>query len=159
MRPMNVALVVSLNTLLALATEWHGNQIGRFPVLSPLSPGVGLCRITFVNAELRRNGADRIAELSVDGEPQRFVSATATTRSKVLGVTASYSVPAGKSRRESEAVTAHFAPDGSLRFGQRHYYTSGIPATLADDRTSELSAADGIRALALAKSVLTRCAP
>jgi hypothetical protein len=103
-------------------------------------------------------GVKRIVMFNVESEPARHVSAATNRSGDVLMLIVFYSIRAGGSRREGESVNAQFAPDGTLHFGTRRYFTSGTPATRAEDRSDALSADDAKLALALGKAVVRRCA-
>jgi hypothetical protein len=130
------------------------SQIGRFPILLALTTEVGKCKVAADTPELQRLGLKRMVVFSVEAEPERYISAATNPSGQVLMMTVFYSIRAGGSRREGESVNAQFAPDGTLRFGQRGYFTSGTPATLAEDRRGPLGADDAKLALALGKSVV-----
>ena len=137
-------------------------QIGRFKVFAPIAGAVGRCRSTPVQSVVPGESANRTVSLELDGEPERLLIASTNARGGIVRFTTFVSVRAGgtsvATRREGERVLARFDANGQFRSGERTYFTTGTPATRAEDRGQPLSPDEAAAALLLARKVMERCA-
>jgi hypothetical protein len=153
---MNVKLILVAQLVCAGALQGQSAppEIGRYPVLDSL-PRSGSCQSAPMTPEMRSGGVTKLVALN-DRTTDRMISLGVDQKNRPVMLIAFASKRFGE-RSQTERATILFDSTGRVLRGDRHYSTTGTPASSAEDRKWGLLAVDSTRARTLASSLLVRC--
>jgi hypothetical protein len=151
---MSKTLLLTVVLLGCTAATAHA-QIGTIPLFDSL-PAAGKCEQFPGNAQMKGLGESRMTQFS-GTQPRRTISVGLDERGRPKHVWIMAGRPISPSKSESETVMAFFTDAGRVARGDRHYFTTGTPARMSEDRSGGLFASDSAKIQQVVKAVIARC--
>jgi hypothetical protein len=157
MHRVMLRLAVALVLVAPARGDAQAARVGRLPVLEVPSAHVGTCRNDPITPDLRREGLARLVSFQAgDSMNHRLVSLGLDAKGGAVMLMAMMGTERGR-RGESETVNAFFGHDGAIIRGSRSAFTTGVPASRADDRELGLLPADTLAVQRLVAALRQRC--